>query len=71
MRKKWYSTGEVADLLGYTPRWVRRQIEAERLKAYAFDAGQRRTLRIRGDDLDKFIRRFIANALSVPPRSER
>lgn len=71
MRKQWYTTGEVADLLGYTPRWVRRQIEAERLTAYAFDGGDRRTFRIRGSDLDAFIRRFVRDASRLPPQSER
>ena len=71
MRKEWYTTGEVAELLGYTARWVRRQIEAERLTAYAFDAGERRTFRIRAADLEVFRRRFVRDARSLPPKSER
>lgn len=71
MRKQWYTTGEVAELLGFTPRWVRRQIEAERLTAYAFDAGDRRTFRIRAGDLDRFTRRYIRDARLLPPKSER
>ena len=66
-----YTTGEVAEMLGYTSRWVRRQIEAERLTAYAFDAGDRRTFRVRADDLDSFRRRFIRDAKELPPKSER
>ena len=58
-------------LLGFTPRWVRRQIEAERLIAYAFDAGDRRSLRIRSDDLDRFMRRYFRDARALPPKSER
>lgn len=44
--KDWYTTSEVGDLLGFSDRWVRRQIELGRLKAIAYDAGSRRTLRV-------------------------
>ena len=70
-RKQWLSTSEVADEVGFTDRWVRRQVELGRLKAYAFDAGSRRTLRIHRRDLDEFRRRYIHDALDLPPRSER
>ena len=71
LRKRWYTTGEVADLLGYTPRWVRRQIEAGRLVAHAFDAGDRRSLRISDPDLERFRRVHIRDARDLPPRGER
>jgi excisionase family DNA binding protein len=71
LRKDWYTTAEVGELLGFTDRWVRRQIELGRLKAYAFDAGNRRTLRIRRQDLDEFRRKFIHDARGFPPLSER
>ena len=69
--QNWYTTSEVADLLGFSDRWVRRQIELGRLRAAAFDAGSRRTLRIHRRDLDDFRARHIHDAYSYPPRSER
>jgi excisionase family DNA binding protein len=69
--KNWYTTSEVADLLGFSDRWVRRQIELGRLRASAFDAGSRRTLRINRRDLDAFRTRYIHDAQVLPPPSER
>lgn len=58
-------------MLGYTTPWVRRQIDAGRLPASAFDAGTRRTLRIRAADVEEFRRRYIRAAKDLPPLSER
>ena len=71
LRKEWLTTSEAADSVGFTDRWIRRQIEAGRLKAVAFDAGSRRTLRIHRRDLDEFRRRYLRDALDLPPPSER
>lgn len=71
LRKVWYSTSEVAERLGFSDRWVRRQIELGRLKASAFDAGSRRTLRIRARDLEVFLRQYFHEAADFPPPSER
>ena len=62
MRREWLTTVEVAQLLGFTDRWVRRQIELGRLRGYAFDAGSRRALRIRRRDLEAFRSRFFRDA---------
>lgn len=69
--KEWFTTSEVGDLLGYSDRWVRRQIELGRLKATAFDAGSRRTLRVHREDLSRFKARYLLDAADLPPLSER
>lgn len=71
LRKDWYSTGEVGEILGFTPRWVRRQIDLGRLRAVAFDAGSRRTLRVNRRDLYDFRRRYLHDARDFGPPSER
>jgi excisionase family DNA binding protein len=70
MKKTWLTPGEAAEVLGYgfTPRFVRRQIELGRLKAYAFDAGGRRTTRINLADLEDFRLHFITDAADLPRR---
>lgn len=62
MRREWLTTVEVAQLLGFTDRWVRRQIELGRLRAYAFDTGSRRALRIHRRDLGTFRSRYFKDA---------
>lgn len=56
----WVST-EVAALLigGVTPRWIRVQIDARRLRARALLTGRRVTYRIHLDDLDRFAGRYV------------
>ena len=71
LRKEWYTTGEVAEMLGYTSRWVRRRVEEGELVAHAYDGSDRRTLRIHRSDLEAFRRRYIRDARELPPRSER
>lgn len=64
MQREWLTTVDVAEILGFSDRWVRRQIELGRLHAYAFDAGsRRRALRIHRRDLETFRSRFIRNAV--------
>jgi excisionase family DNA binding protein len=69
--KDWLTTTEIAELVGYSDRWVRRQIELGRLKAIAFDAGARRTLRVHRRDFAEFQGRYLHAATELPPRSER
>jgi len=68
--KKWLSPGEAAQVLGYglSPRFVRRQIELGRLRAVAFDAGGRRTLRIDRADLEAFRIEYIRDGGEIPRR---
>jgi excisionase family DNA binding protein len=70
-RKEWMTTSEVGDLLGFSDRWVRRQVELGRLKAIAFDAGSRRTLRVHRRDLAAFQSHYLRDATDLPPPSER
>jgi excisionase family DNA binding protein len=69
--KDWFTTTEVAEALGFSDRWVRRQIELGRLKAVAFDAGSRRSLRIHRHELAAFRSRYLHDATELPPPSER
>lgn len=69
--KDWFTTSEIAHLLGFTDRWVRRQIELGRLKATAYDAGSRRTLRIHRRDLAIFRIQYLHDATDLPPVTER
>lgn len=57
-RKVWYSTEEVAALLGMSPAWVRRQVADGRLKAVAYEVGARRTYRVRAVWIEEFIREY-------------
>lgn len=61
-RREWLTTVEVAEMLGFGDRWVRRQIELGRLRAYAFNAGSRRALRVRRSDLEAFRKGFFRDA---------
>jgi excisionase family DNA binding protein len=56
------TAADAAAELGYSARWVRHQIELGRLKAYAFTAGKRRTLRIRREDLEDFRNLYVRDA---------
>ena len=46
---------------GVTPRWIRMQIEAGRLRARVLLTGRRVTYRIRRDDLDEFLAAFVVD----------
>ena len=69
-QKDWLSPREAAQALGYglSERFVRRQIELGRLRAIAFDAGGRRTLRIARDEIEAFRREFIHDGRDIPRR---
>jgi excisionase family DNA binding protein len=56
--REWYSTQQVAQVVGMTSQWVRRQIDAGRLNARYFEGAGRRTYRIHRTDLRDFLRRF-------------
>lgn len=54
MDKQWLSTGEIARRVGFSERWVLRQIECGRLRATAFTPGRKVTYRIRLADFEAF-----------------
>lgn len=56
--REWYSTQQVAQIVGMTSQWVRRQIDAGRLNAHYFDGAGRRTYRIHRTDLREYLRRY-------------
>ncbi len=57
--RAWLSTEDAArEIGGVSARWVRSQIERRRLPARVLLTGGRPTYRIRGDDLELFLRRF-------------
>jgi excisionase family DNA binding protein len=62
-RREWLTTVEVAEMLGFSDRWVRRQIELGRLPAHAFTGGSRRALRVRRSDLEAFRAGFFRDAM--------
>lgn len=58
----WVSTEVAARRIGgVTPRWVRLQIDAGRLRARVLLTGRRVTYRIRLDELERFIGRYIVD----------
>jgi hypothetical protein len=71
MRKEWYSTADVSDRVGYSVRWVERQIDLGRLRAVAYDGGNKRSFRIRNSDYEAFWRTYFHDAQVCPPASER
>jgi hypothetical protein len=57
---EWLSTETAASVIGgVTPRWVRLQIKAGRLRARVLVTGRRPTYRIRGRDLAAFVACYI------------
>lgn len=52
---KWLSTEQIADRVGMTAEWVRRQVLAGRLRAVVFRTGTRATYRVREGDLRDFM----------------
>ncbi|HEX7949773.1 MAG TPA: excisionase family DNA-binding protein [Candidatus Limnocylindrales bacterium] len=52
---RWLATEEVAQRLGMSSEWVRRQIIAGRLRAVAYETGGRRTYRVR----ETWVREFL------------
>lgn len=58
---RWLSSEDAArEIGGVTPRWIRRQIELERLRARVLLTGVRPTYRIRESDLQAFRDRWIS-----------
>jgi excisionase family DNA binding protein len=70
MVDEWLSTEQIARELGVTARWVRRQIEVQRLRARVFLTGGRHTYRIRRTHLDEFLRRYSRDTLDPFWRDE-
>jgi hypothetical protein len=59
-RDEWLSTeGAAQEIGGVTARWVRLQIEADRLRARVLLTGRRPTYRVRRRDLDRFLARYV------------
>lgn len=60
MQDEWIGTEEAARIIGgVTPRWIRAQIEAGRLRARVLLTGERATYRLLRSDLDLFAARYI------------
>ena len=59
---------QIAAELGYTRRWVLRQVELGRLTAVAFDAGGRRSYRVREADYVAFCARYLRDGRELPGR---
>ena len=56
----WVSTEDAArEIGGVTPRWVRAQIQAGRLRSRVLLTGSRATYRIRRVDLAEFVSTYI------------
>ncbi len=55
---RWISTERAGASIGMSSQWVRQQIKAKRLPAYAIETGARRTYRIRTDDWAHFLVRY-------------
>jgi excisionase family DNA binding protein len=67
MEPDWLSTGDIAERVGYTVRWVERQIANGRLVAIAYDGGARRTFRVRREDFARFWLEYFHDARTEPP----
>ena len=65
-----YSLAAIAAETGYTRRWVLRQVELGRLIAVAYDAGGRRSYRVREADYAAFRARYLHDARELPRRDE-
>lgn len=59
---EWMTTYDVARELGYTQGWVRTQIAAHRLVAQQHLSSNRRSYRIRREDFNRFVRRWMRQA---------
>lgn len=56
--ERYLRSGEVAVMLGFTPRYVLREVRAGRLRALEFRTGGRSTLRYRVDDVRTWLARY-------------
>ena len=59
---------QIAAELGYTRRWVLRQVELGRLAAVAFDAGGRRSYRVPEAAFATFCARYLHDGRELPRR---
>jgi hypothetical protein len=55
---RWLSTEQIAERIGMTGEWVRRQVLAGRLKAVVFRTASRATYRVRETDLREFLSKW-------------
>ena len=55
---KFLGTEEASQQLGMSPEWVRRQVQAGRLRARVFTAGGRPTYRFRQSAIDEYLEAF-------------
>lgn len=55
---RWITSADAARSVGMGSRWVRRHIEAGRLRATAWTAGGRVSYRIRAEDWEAFRARY-------------
>jgi len=53
--ERWLSTEQIAERVGMTGEWVRRQVIAGRLVALVFRTGSRSTYRISEAELSRFM----------------
>lgn len=71
-RAAWLSTEDVARELGCVgPRWVRRQIEAGRLRATVLATGERVTYRVARADLSTFRVQYLRDSWDPEWQDER
>ena len=56
--------------LGYSERWVLRQVERGRLVAVAYDAGGRRSYRVSDPEYRRFRNLYMHDARELPRRDE-
>ena len=56
--ERYLRTGEVAVMLGFTPRFVLREVQAGRLRAIELRTGSKAALRYRGEDVRAWLARY-------------
>jgi len=60
--ERYLGSEEVSRQLGMSPEWVRRQVQAGRLRARVFTIGGRPTYRFTQPAVDEFLARFSVEA---------
>lgn len=60
--ERYLGSDEVSQQIGMSPEWVRRQVQAGRLRARVFTAGGRPTYRFTQSAVDAFLARFSIEA---------
>ncbi len=61
-RERYLGSDEVSLQIGMSPEWVRRQVQAGRLRARVFTIGGRPTYRFTQSAVDAFLARFSIEA---------